>query len=81
MEALYISTTRNDYIIYPNRIVLGNTVIARSSIIKLVWVEPYNSFTGMLKIYYADSVAEIIVTEESKPDFNVFKETLEEILI
>ncbi|MBQ7353767.1 MAG: hypothetical protein IJW54_07195 [Clostridia bacterium] len=80
MEPLYISTTRNDHIIYPNRVVLGNTIIARSAIIKLVWVDPYKSFTGMLKIYYADSVAEISITEESKPDYTIFKETLEEII-
>ena len=80
MEPIYISSTRNDYVIYPNRVVLGNTVIARSAITKLVWVDPYNSFTGMLKIYYADSVAEITVSEQSKPDYTSFKEALEKIL-
>ena len=81
MDALYVSATRNDYIIYPNRVVLGNTVIPRSAISKIVWVEPYHSFTGMIKIYYDGFITEITVSMESKPDFLAFKETLEEILM
>ena len=81
MQPLYVSTSRNDYIVYPNRIVLGDITIPRSAITKIVWVEPYNSFTGMIKIHYSTFVTEITVSKENKSDLMAFKSALDEILL
>ena len=79
-EVIYISTTRNDHIVYTNRVVLGDTVIARSAIVKLLWIEP-SAYPGMLKIFYGNGyVAEIVLNKENKTDYMLFKESIEEIL-
>ncbi|MBQ4584659.1 MAG: hypothetical protein IJA82_00455 [Clostridia bacterium] len=81
-EAIYTSLSRSDYVVYANRIVLGNIVIPRSAITKMVWVEPDKSFPGMLQIFVGalDPIS-IQVLYDLKQDFTDFKNAIESILL
>ncbi|MBQ8840148.1 MAG: hypothetical protein IJ004_02370 [Clostridia bacterium] len=80
-EPIYTSTSRKDYIVYPNRVVLGNVIIPRSAIHKLVWVEPDKCFAGMLQIFIGSYPTSIQVLHEQKQDFEDFKKAIEQILL
>ncbi|MBQ7760457.1 MAG: hypothetical protein IJ400_00220 [Clostridia bacterium] len=81
-ETIYTSLTRSDYIVYNNRIALGNVIIPRSAIVKLVWVEPDKSFPGMLQIFTGNlDPISVQVLYNSRQDFIDFKKAIESILI
>ena len=81
-EAIYTSLSRSDYVVYANRVVLGNVVIPRSAITKLLWVEPDKSFPGMLQIFVSTlSPISIQVLYDLRQDFIDFKSAIESILM